>query len=125
MSLFIMKNNIGEIVISVILLGLLVVFANPMAFTMPEQMHEVMGPSLVVLLAIFAAIFWREQKGDERETLHKYIAARFAYFAGVAVLILAILLQSLRHVLDPWLVIAVGVMLLAKIIGLLYSNYRK
>jgi len=120
-----MKNNIGEIVISIILLGLVVVFANPMAFTMPEQMHEVMGPSLVILLAIFAAVFWREQKGDEREALHKYIAARFAYFAGVAVLLLAILLQSLRHVLDPWLVIAVAVMLLAKIFGLLYSNYRR
>lgn len=120
-----MKNNIGEIIISIVLLGLLFIFVNPMAFTMPTQMHSVMEPSLVLLFVIFTAVIWREQRGDEREALHKYIAARFAYFAGITALIFAILLQSLHHRLDPWLVIAVGVMLFAKILGLIYGNYKK
>jgi len=120
-----MKNNIPEIIISFILLCLLFVFANPMAFTMPSQMHAIMEPSLIFLFVIFTAVIWKERRGDEREALHKYIAARFAYFAGVSVLILAILLQSLHHSLDSWLVITVAVMLLAKIFGLIYGNYKK
>jgi hypothetical protein len=120
-----MKNNLFEILISLVLIGVLVIFANPMVFTMPTEMHVVMGPSLIFLLILFTGIFWKEQKGDERETLHKYIAGRFAYFAGITVLVLAIVLQSLHNVLDSWLVIALAIMLLAKIVGLLYGNYRR
>lgn len=121
-----MKNNfIGEIVISGILLGLLIFFVNPMDITMPEQMHEVMGPVLVIFFAIVLGVGWKEAAGDERENLHKLIASRFAYFAGIAALLTGIIVQSSHNVLDSWLVITVTVMLLAKIVGLIYGYLKR
>jgi cobalamin synthase len=121
-----MKNNfIGEIAISLVLLSLLIFFVNPMDITMPEQMHAFMGPTLVIFFAIVLGVSWKETAGDEREGLHKLIASRFAYFAGIAVLLVGIIVQSSHRVLDSWLVITVVVMLLAKIVGLMYGYLKR
>ncbi len=120
-----MKNKfLGEIIISIALIGLLAFFIDPMNLLMPSQMHPFMIPSLVILFIIFAALLWKEKPGDEREQLHKFIAARFAYFAGVFVLVIGIVLQNENHSVDPFLIIAVSVMLLAKIIGLIYGKIK-
>lgn len=120
-----MKNNFfGEILISLFLIGLLLFYINPLYFMMPEIMHPLMIPVLLVIFIIFGATVWREAPGDEREQLHKYISSRFAYFAGIAVLILAIILQTLNDVLDPWLVITACSILLAKLIGIIYGHLK-
>lgn len=120
-----MKNRFfGEIIISLILIGLLVFFLNPLNLIMPQQMHPLMIPVLVILFIIFAGVLWRESPGDERQELHKFIASRIAYFAGTAILIVGIVMQSIHHVIDPWLVIAICSMLLAKIFGLMYGYIK-
>jgi len=120
-----MKNNyLGEILISVLLIGLLIFFINPLDLLMPQQMHSLMVPLLVLLFIIFAGLLWREQPGDEREELHKFIAARFAYFAGILVLVIGIIMQSTKDVVDPFLIIGICVMLLAKILGLIYGKIK-
>ena len=120
-----MKNKfIGEIVISLILIGFLVCFINPFDLLMPQQMHPFMVPLLVLLFVIFTALLWKEKPGDEREQLHKYIAARFSYFAGLVILILGIILQSIYSEIDPWLVVTICIMLLAKILGRLYGYFK-
>lgn len=91
---------------------------------MPQPMHMVMVPLLVILFIAFAGFLWKEKAGDERENLHRFIAARFAYFAGVTTVIIGIILQSSHQVIDPWLIITICVMLLAKILGLIYSNLK-
>lgn len=121
-----MKHNfLGETFISLILLGMLIFFVNPMDITMPSMMHSFIGPTLVILFIIFVAVLFKENGGDEREQLHKHIASRFAYFAGIGVVLLAIIVQSAHQVLDSWLVIIIAVMLLAKIIGLVYGNFKR
>ena len=120
-----MKNKcIGELILSVALIGLLLFFLKPLVVMMPQQMHPVMIPLLVVLFIVFAALLWKEKPTDEREQLHTLIASRFAYFASVAILVIAIIMQHANGSIDPWLIIAVCVMLLAKIVGLLYGNMR-
>ncbi|MGH7203609.1 MAG: hypothetical protein ACREHC_04165 [Candidatus Levyibacteriota bacterium] len=120
-----MKNNVlGEIIISLLLIGLLVFFLNPIGLLMPQQMHPLMIPLLVILFIIFAAFIWKEQPGDERAQLHKFIASRFAYFAGLATLLIAILVEHATQTIDPWLVIVLCVILLAKIAGILYSYWK-
>lgn len=120
-----MKNNfIGEAIISILLIALLIIFLNPMELSMPQSMHEIMIPLLLALFVIFTGVLWKEKSGDEREQLHKFIASRFAYFAAISTLIIAIVVQSFQKAIDPWLIIAICVALLAKIAGLIYGYFK-
>ncbi len=122
-----MKNNLnflGETLISLFLVGLLIFFVNPLDLLMPKELHLFMIPTLVLLFVVFTAIIWKEKAIDEREQLHKYISARFAYFASITVLVLGIIYQSAYNAVDPWLIIAVCVILLSKLIGLVYGHFR-
>ncbi len=121
-----MKNNfLGEILISVLLIGLLIFFINPLNLMMPEAMHPLMVPVLVILFIVFTGILWKETPGDERTQLHKFIASRFAYFAGVLTLVLGIIMQSFNDQIDSWLIITICVMLLAKTLGFLYGYFKR
>lgn len=120
-----MKNKfIGELTLLAALIGLLLFFLNPVLIFLPRPMHPFMIPLLIILFIIFAAMLWKERPTDEREQLHTLIASRFAYFAGVTVLTIAIIIQHAQRSIDPWLIIAICIMLLAKIIGLLYGHLR-
>lgn len=120
-----MKNNfIGEIIVSLLLIGLLGFFINPLDLLMPQAMHPLMIPLLIILFIIFTGFLWKEFPGDEREQLHKYISSRFAYFSVIATLILGITVQSFHQAIDPWLIIAICITLLAKIFGLGYGYLK-
>ena len=120
-----MKNRfVGELIISILLIGLLVFFINPLDLLMPHMLHPFMIPFLVVLFILFAALLWKETPGDEREQMHKFMASRYAYFAVISTLIVGIIAQSFQGEIDPWLAIAVCIALLAKIIGLMYGYLK-
>lgn len=120
-----MKNNlIQEIVVSVILIALLVLCLNPFNFWMPDTVVMMIVIGLVVVFTIFSGFIWKEHAHDEREMLHRMLAGRIAYLAGVGTLLLGVILETLKHRLDPWLVITLGVMIFAKIFGIIYSQNR-
>ena len=120
-----MKNNfVGEIIISLLLIGLLVFFINPLDLLMPLTLHPFMVPFLVVLFIIFAGFLWKENPGDEREQSHKFMASRFAYFAVVTTLILGVVFQSFKGEVDPFLIVGICMALLAKILGLIYGHIK-
>ena len=121
-----MKNNFfGEMLISLVLMGLLLFYLHPFEPMMPRPIHSFMIPLVVILFIFLTAFFWRETPGDEREKFHRLIVSRFAYFAGTLALIIGIISQSLHHSVDSWLIITLCVMLLAKIIGSLYTKMKK
>ena len=120
-----MKNNLlQEIIVSVVLIVLLILFLNPFELWMPPVLLMMMVLGLVVMFALFASFIWRENSRDEREGLHKMMAGRIAFLAGTASLVIGIIIQSFRHELDFWLVFTLGTMILAKIIGLMYSRMK-
>lgn len=121
-----MQNNFFQeiIIISSILIILLILFLNPFNFWMPNALLVMMIVGLVVLFALFASFIWRENAHDERESLHRMMAGRIAFIAGSGALVLGIIMQSLQHNLDPWLLFILGVMVLAKISGLIYSKVK-
>ena len=116
------KNTHTEIIIAVIFLGLLILFLNPFNLWMPERLAYIMIGSLVVLFALFASFVWRENAHDEREQQHKQMAGRVAYLAGASVLILGIVIQSITTHVDPWLVLALGAMVLGKVVMHIYNR---
>src|SRR3989344_5120219 len=118
-----MKNNtIVEVLISLILLIFLLLLLNPFGLLMPKPMEMLLLVGLALIFIIFIGFFWKENVVDERESLHRYIAGRFAYFTGVSILTLGVLAQSFRHSLDSWLIAALIFMILAKIVGLFYGR---
>lgn len=123
--MFMRDSFLGEMLISLVLVGLLIFYLHPFEPMMPKPMHTIMMPLVVILFVFLAAFFWREVPGDEREQLHRFIVSRFAYFAGTLTLIIGIIYQSFHHSVDSWLIITVCIMLLAKIAGSLYTKLKK
>ena len=120
-----MKNNLlQEVSISGILIVLLVLFLNPFDFWMPTALLMMMVLGLVVVFALFASFFWRENHRDEREGFHKVMAGRVAFLVGTALLTLGIIVQSFSHDLDPWLVFVLSGMVAAKAIALIYGRIK-
>jgi len=118
----VMKQTATEITFIVLILAVLVFFINPFMGWMPSALHYMLAGGLFVLVTLFTGFVWREQANDEREELHRFISARFAYLVGVAILTVGILLQSITRVPDVWLVATLAAMILAKLAGHFYSR---
>jgi len=120
-----MKNKFSYITTAVVLVALLVLLSDPFMLWMP------MGAQLAVLLAaaalacVWAGLVLYERASDEREALHAMHAGRVAYLAGIVVLTLALVSQGLAHASDPWIPLALGVMVVAKLSARLYSDIHR
>lgn len=110
--------------VSLVLIVLLILLINPFGFWMPNIVLMMMIVGLIVLFALFASFIWRENSKDEREGIHKMMAGRIAFLVGTTVLVIGIIVQSLKHNLDLWLVLTLGAMILAKVTGLIYSELK-
>ena len=111
-------------ILSGALIALLVALLNPFDYGMPPPVQITMTISFVILFLIFASLVWQEKAQDEREKLHRFIANRFAYISGTSVLVVAIVLQSVNHIVDVWLVVTLIVMIVAKLTGVIYSRLK-
>jgi MFS-type transporter involved in bile tolerance (Atg22 family) len=104
-------------------LGALVVIAAlalmmiPLPFLMLTSTQMILVSLAALSFITWVGFHWQEKALDEREELHRFLAGRFAYFVGASILMLGILIQSLRHSVDSWLVAALIGMILAKILS--------
>ena len=121
-----MKNRsfLKETTIAVILIVLLILFLNPFNFLMPPPYLSMLIIFLIVVFGIFAAVIWKEHARDEREQLHRMLAGRYAFLTGSSILVVGIIIQSLQHAIDRWLIFALVGMILVKLIALGYSQKR-
>lgn len=119
-----MKSNVAESVIVFVLIVLLTYLVNPLGFFMPSMMQMLVVALAGLLFLLFAGFVWQEQAADEREELHRFLAARFAYLVGAGILMLAVFVQSFTQGLDPWIIVALIGMLIAKVVGRMYARSR-
>lgn len=120
-----MKHNFQEIVVTLGIVAIAVLLLNPFEFWMPDMMVVGMLIAALVLFGIFATYILRERAADERDAMHISLAGRNAFLAGATVLIIGIVAQGYAHAVEPWLVIALLAMALAKIGTRLWSDrYR-
>lgn len=114
-----------EAVLAIALIVLLIFVANPFGQWMPDPVLMLVCVFLAIAVALFAGLVWRERALDEREEQHRAIAGRYAYIAGLLILVVGIIVQSARHQLDSWLVLALGVMVFIKEFTRLWYGARK
>ena len=86
--------------------------------------HSFLLLGFAVVFSLFALFVWREQARDEREEQHRQVAGRIGFLVGAGLLVAGIIIQSLRHSLDSWLLITLTGMIVGKLAGRWYSALR-
>ena len=119
-----MKHVFNEVTISILLVILLLFFLDPLMLLMPSHASYALMAGLVVVFVIFAGLMWREKPLDERDEMHRMHAGRIGYLLGTITLLGGVIAQSLSGHVDPWLVLALGGMVLGKLLGLYVSRMR-
>ncbi len=117
-------SRIVELLIALILVASAVLLVNPMGLWMPSMLHMSMLAVLVVAMGGIAAFMLSERVVDERDDAHRSHAGRAAFFAGSAILVVGIAIETFAHALDPWLVVALVGMVLAKVAARWWSEYN-
>lgn len=120
-----MRHNIKEIVVAFGFVVIALLLLNPLEFWMPDMMVVGMLIAALVFFGLFAAFILRERAVDERDVAHMSLAGRNAFLGGSAVLLAGLMAQGYRHEVDPWLVVALTTMVLAKLVTRIWSDqYR-
>jgi hypothetical protein len=119
-----MLSNLAEILVSLAFILLLALKLDPLRLLMPNRIQMSILALLAAAAGLYAGILFRQRARDEREALHLYRASRFAYIAGVALLVAGIVVQSFRGGADPWLFYILGGMVIVKLAILIWSRIR-
>jgi hypothetical protein len=119
-----MKNNLFELVSAAVLIALSVAVLNPTHAWMPDMTLMLLQVGVFAVFCLLTVFVIRESAGDERDTMHRALADRFAFLAGSAILVVGIISEGMKHAVDPWLVLALIVMVIGKIAVRIYSDYR-
>ena len=116
-----------ELAIALGLVALLIVVQSPLGYGMSGATIMAVSVVFVVLFVLFGIMVVRERARDEREALHRMMAGRVAYLAGMAVAGAGIIYQMFHHMyeVDLWLVLTFGVMVGVKAIGHAYGRLKK
>lgn len=117
-----MKNNLKETIVTTALVVIAILLLNPFHFWMPDMIVVCMLAIALATFGVFASFILREKSVDEREEQHKSLAGRNAFLAGSGILMLGIVIQGYTHAVDPWLVIALIVMIVVKICTRIWSD---
>lgn len=117
-----MKNKFFHIGTAVVLVGLLILLSDPFMLWMPAEAQMMVLLGAAALACVWAGFVMYERSDDEREMLHKMHAGRIAYLSGIAVLTLALIFQGFAHTIDPWVSVALGVMVVSKLLARFYSE---
>lgn len=107
-----------------VILGITILFFNPGHLLMPESVVSMLTIGLIVAFLTFAAFLLKEKASDEREAVHILAAGRISYLVGVGVLILAIIMQTAKHEIDPWLIIVLCAMIFSKLLSRIYTRLK-
>jgi hypothetical protein len=117
-----MKNNSRYIALAAVLAVFLALLTDPFMLWMPPMLAMTVLLAVVVILCVWFGFVLKEQASDEREAMHRMNAGRIAYLSGIGVLTIALLVQGLAHHIDPWITLALGVMVLSKLAARLYFD---
>lgn len=115
-----MHKKIIQSTVALVVIFFLIVLADLVPFWMP-----MMGELIALLLVTVCLLAWvgfimTEQAVDEREVVLAMKSGRVAYVAGLSILLSALIVQVFAHAVDPWVPIALAVMVGSKVLARLY-----
>ncbi len=117
-----MKNNFLEFITALGLIILSILILMPSRMEMPNSVLMLLRVAVLGVFCLFAVFVLRENAVDERDMSHRALAGRRAFLVGSGVLVVGITSQAVTQGVDPWLVLALILMILAKIGTRIYSD---
>jgi hypothetical protein len=117
-----MNKNHLHIIVAAILAFFLLALADLIPFWMPMMGEMIALLIVVLLLLVWVGFVLKEKAHDERELLLKMKSGRVAYLSGLGVLMVGLLVQGFQHAIDPWLAVALAVMVVAKLVTYLFEE---
>lgn len=117
-----MNKNYLHIAVAAILAFFLLALADLIPFWMPMMGQMTVLLLVVILLLVWAGFVLQETAHDEREVLLKMKSGRVAYLSGLGVLMAALIVQGFNHAIDPWIAVALAVMVVAKLLTRLFQE---
>jgi cobalamin synthase len=121
-----MKNKpFIEPVLAVLLILLAALCFQPLQTTwMPTMASSFILVTLLAVFILFAVYIWKEEARDEREDQHRLTAGRNGFLVGAGLLVAGIILQTVRHQLDSWLILTLVGMVVTKLITRWYYQRK-
>ncbi|TSC86558.1 MAG: hypothetical protein G01um10148_544 [Parcubacteria group bacterium Gr01-1014_8] len=117
-----MNSLFIQVGVAVVFIGLLVGLTDPFMYWMPDMAALVVLVVAAALSATWVGFVALEQRGDEREAGHRQFAGRAAYLSGIAILTIALVVQGLAHVIDSWISMALGAMVVVKLVARWFAD---
>jgi hypothetical protein len=116
------SGQVKEIVVATLLIIIAFLILNPFYFWMPDLLLKILLVGIFILFGFYAIFIIRERAGDEREDFHRMLAGRNAFLAGSLVIIIGIIVEATTYMIDKWLVLALIVMLVVKLLTRFWSD---
>jgi hypothetical protein len=117
-----MNKNYLHVALAAVLVFFLLALADLIPFWMP-MMGEMLALLVVsILMLVWAGFIMKDVAHDEREVALKMKSGRMAYLSGLAVLMIALIVQGMQHTIDPWIAIALAVMVVSKLVARVYEE---
>lgn len=113
-----------ETLFSFSIIVLAVVLANPFNLWMPTTLHMMLIAVLLIFFTMTAFLVLQRTPLDEREQLLSLQAYKTAYVVSTTLVVMGIVLQSLNHVVDPWLVMIFIGLVATKVVTLAVASIR-
>jgi len=120
-----MAHNFLPVGVAVVLVVLLALLTDPFMLWMPPAAAMATLLGAAALACAWAGFVLYERATDERDMTNRMYAGRAAYLAGIGVLTLALVVQGLAHAIDPWVPLALGVMVVVKLGTRVYTERYK
>jgi len=113
-----------EIIISLGLIASIVLLLNPFQTLMSEMLLMCLQGLVVIFGFILVGMVWKETAHDEREKFHRMASSRMAFIAGELSIIVAIIVQTLQHNLDGYLIFILGIMVVTKLLSRVFIERK-
>ena len=118
------RKRSSEWLLAVAVLIALTLLLNPFGIIMTDAYTLTSLMLLGLAVVSFGIFIWRESYRDEREQMHGFQASRLSYLAGGATVVAAIVVETLQHQLDFWLVVVLTSMVVTKLAVSAWNYYR-
>jgi hypothetical protein len=115
-----MHKKVIQISLAIVVIFFLAVLADLVPFWMPMMGEMIVLLLVTVCLLVWVAFILAEQAVDEREVVLAMKSGRIAYVAGLLFLLLALIVQVFAHAVDPFIPVALAVMVGSKVLSRLY-----
>ena len=117
-----MNNKTLHIGVALTLVFFLLALADVLPFWMPDMNEMIVLLIVALLMLTWTAFVMYEGASDEREVMLRMHAGRVAYLSGICVLLIALIVQGFTHMIDPWIMVALGVMVVSKLCARLFLD---